>query len=127
MANQAQETTQGKQSSMFLLPSDDETLSLICRFFGDTGLLFPYIHRHAFFETYFELKKGSKKIRRTWLGLLNMVLAMAKLTAVSEHAPVEQCVQESVVYYNRAFDLCRGEMLRGTTLEVGTVIPTSLQ
>lgn len=106
---------------MFTLPPDDETLALILRFFGDTGLLFPYIHPHAFFETYSELKKGSKKIRRTWLGLLNMVLAMAKLTAVSERSSAEVCLKESAVYYTRAFDLCRGEILRGTTLEVGRV------
>ncbi|KAL4807917.1 fungal-specific transcription factor domain-containing protein [Aspergillus unguis] len=114
---QAHEGSRERQSSMFSLPSDDEMLPLIHRFFGDTGLLFPYIHPHAFFETYSELK-GSKKVRRTWLGLLNMVLAMAKLTAVSERTPAEVCLKESAVYYTRAFDLCRGEILRGTTLEV---------
>ncbi|KAL3482689.1 fungal-specific transcription factor domain-containing protein [Aspergillus germanicus] len=81
-----------KQSGIFTLPSDDGALALIQRFFGDTGLLFPYIHSHTFFETYSELRK--------------------------ERSPAELCLRESAVYYTRAFDICKGEILRGTTLEV---------
>ncbi|EED16269.1 conserved hypothetical protein [Talaromyces stipitatus ATCC 10500] len=106
------------RSNMFVLPPAEEALALIHQYFSDTGLLFPYIHPDSIFGTYSELRKGSKKIRRTWLGLLNMILAMAKLTTVSERAPAEACIRESAVYYSRAFNLCRGEILRGTTLEV---------
>lgn len=111
---------QGRQSNLFTLPSPEETLTLIHRYFSDTGLLFPYIYPPAFFETYSELTYNPKRIRRTWLGLLNMVLAMAKLTTVSHRSPAETCLGESAVYYRRAIRLCNGEMLRGTTLEVGT-------
>ncbi|KAL4737926.1 C6 transcription factor [Aspergillus similis] len=106
-----------RESDIFVLPPPEETLALIQQYFADTGLLFPYIHPPAFFETYSELKDSSKRIRRTWLGLLNMVLAMAKLTAVSRRS-TETCLAESAVYYRRALSLCNGEILRGTTLEV---------
>ncbi|RHZ58559.1 hypothetical protein CDV55_105521 [Aspergillus turcosus] len=100
------------------LPSSEETLQLIRRYFYDTGLLFPYIHPQTFLETYDEFKNNAKKVRRTWLGLLSIMLAMAKVTAVSGHAPAETRIKESTVYYRQALNLCRGEMLRGTTLEV---------
>ncbi|GKZ27604.1 hypothetical protein AbraCBS73388_005129 [Aspergillus brasiliensis] len=100
------------------LPSSEETLRLIRRFFYETGLLFPYIHAPTFLETYDEFKNNAKKVRRTWLGLLSIMLAMAKVTGVSGHAPAETRIQESTVYYRQALNLCRGEMLRGTTLEV---------
>jgi hypothetical protein len=101
------------------LPSSEETLQLIRRYFYDTGLLFPYIHPPTFLETYDEFKNNAKKVRRTWLGLLSIMLAMAKVTAVSSNAPAETRIKESTVYYRQALNLCRGEMLRGTTLEVG--------
>ncbi|RAQ46927.1 C6 transcription factor [Aspergillus flavus] len=101
-----------------LLPSSEETLQLIRRYFYDTGLLFPYIHPPTFFETYHQFKNNAKKVRRTWLGLLNIMLAMAKVTAVSARAPAELRIKESTRYYRQALNLCRGEILRGTTLEV---------
>ncbi|KAF7128505.1 hypothetical protein CNMCM5793_003293 [Aspergillus hiratsukae] len=100
------------------LPSSEETLQLIRRYFYDTGLLFPYIHPPTFLETYGEFKNNAKKVRRTWLGLLSIMLAMAKVTAVSGDDPAETRIKESTVYYRQALNLCRGEMLRGTTLEV---------
>ncbi|KAF7627707.1 C6 transcription factor [Aspergillus flavus] len=101
-----------------LLPSSEETLQLIRRYFYDTGLLFPYIHPPTFFETYHQFKNNAKKVRRTWLGLLNIMLAMAKVTAVSARAQAELRIKESTRYYRQALNLCRGEILRGTTLEV---------
>ncbi|KAJ5981588.1 hypothetical protein N7522_013572 [Penicillium canescens] len=98
------------------LPSD--TLQLIRRYFYHTGLLFPYIHPPGFLEVYHQFKNNVRKVRRTWLGLLNIMLAMAKVTAVSGHAPAETRIEESTVYYRQALNLCRGEILRGTTLEV---------
>lgn len=107
------------------LPSSEETLQLIRRYFYETGLLFPYIHPPTFLETYDEFKNNAKKVRRTWIGLLSIMLAMAKVTAVSGHAPAESRIKESTVYYRQALNLCRGEMLRGTTLEVGGLILSS--
>lgn len=115
------EALQERPSDMFTLPSSEETLTLIHRYFADTGLLFPYIHPPTFFDTYYQLKNNSKRVRRTWLGLLNIILAMAKLTSASGRSPAETCISESAVYYRRALDLCKGEILRGTTLEVGKI------
>ncbi|KAI3012293.1 transcriptional regulator family: Fungal Specific TF [Aspergillus niger] len=116
--DQRPESLEGEKFDKFALPPPEESLALIHRYFADTGLLFPYIHPPTFFDTYAELKDNSKRVRRTWLGLLNIILAMAKLTAVSGTTSAETGISESAIYYHRALSLCKGEILRGTTLEV---------
>lgn len=105
---------------IFKLPPVSETLSLIKQYFTNTGLLFPYIHPPTFLQTYEEMvQDSSKRVRRTWLGLLNMVLAMVTITASPYDAPANTRAIDSDVFYQRSLGLCRDEILRGTTLEVG--------
>ncbi|KAF4466111.1 c6 zinc finger domain containing [Fusarium albosuccineum] len=62
------------------IPPDHETEALIERYFSTTGVLFPYIHKPSFMETYYRSREHGFRVevRRTWLGLLNMILAMAR-------------------------------------------------
>lgn len=107
--------------NIFKLPQESETLSLIKQYFTNTGLLFPYIHPPTFLQTYEEMVTDDfKRVRRTWLGLLNMILAMVKITASPSGAPASTRIADSDVFYQRSLGLCRDEILRGTTLEVGT-------
>lgn len=102
---------------LFALPPPQETLKLVQKYFSDTGLLFPYIYPPTFLETLqYALEDNLRKIRRTWLGLLNMMLAMVKLT---DEKPAETRIAEANMFYQRALGLCGNEMLRGTTTEVG--------
>ncbi|KAL3483108.1 fungal-specific transcription factor domain-containing protein [Aspergillus germanicus] len=104
---------------IFKLPPASETLSLIKQYFTNTGLLFPYIHPPTFLQTYEEMVRDNfKRVRRTWLGLLNMILAMVTITASPSGAPASTRMAESDVFYQRSLGLCRDEILRGTTLEV---------
>lgn len=106
-----------KQFDLFALPPPQETLQLVQKYFSDTGLLFPYIYPPTFLETLqLALEDNLRKIRRTWLGLLNMMLAMVKLT---DEKPAETRIAEANTFYQRALGLCGNEMLRGTTTEVG--------
>jgi hypothetical protein len=108
------------QVNIFALPSQSETLALIQRYFTDTGLLFPYIYPPVFLETYHQMVgENSTKVRKTWLGLLNMVLAISTITAVPGGARADSRIAESDVFYQRGLGLCGSELLRGTTLEVG--------
>ncbi|KAJ5753289.1 C6 transcription factor [Penicillium odoratum] len=106
-----------EETDIFALPSHEETSQLVHKYFTDTGILFPYIYPHSFLETYRGMSENKLKIRRTWLGLLNMMLAMVKITAPSEE-PAAQRIATADVFYKRALGLCGKEMLRGTTLEV---------
>ncbi|KAJ5654894.1 C6 transcription factor [Penicillium lividum] len=106
-----------EETDIFALPPHEETSQLVHKYFTDTGILFPYIYPHSFLETYRGMSENKLKIRRTWLGLLNMMLAMVKITAPSEE-PAAQRIATADVFYKRALGLCGKEMLRGTTLEV---------
>lgn len=108
------------QVNIFALPPQANTLELIERYFSNTGLLFPYIYPPVFLDTYHQMaRENFSRVRRTWLGLLNMVLAMATITAIPGSASADARIEESDVFYQRGLGLCGSEILRGTTLEVG--------
>ncbi|KAJ4032063.1 hypothetical protein NW753_013372 [Fusarium oxysporum] len=102
-----------------LLPPDEVMQRLIRAYFDNTGLLFPYIHEQEFLDTYERFRASGFRgnVRRTWLGLLNMILAMATCTSCWEDSGSETTFEESDVYYRRAQELCHTQMFRGTTLE----------
>ncbi|KAJ5673980.1 hypothetical protein N7462_009419 [Penicillium macrosclerotiorum] len=105
--------------NIFALPHQSETIARIYRYFSNTGLLFPYIYPPIFLETYHQMvRENFTKVRKTWLGLLNMVLAMSTITAVPGGAKADMRIAESDVFYQRGLGLCSSEILRGTTLEV---------
>ncbi|KAL3446049.1 fungal-specific transcription factor domain-containing protein [Aspergillus insuetus] len=105
-------------SSIFYLPPDDETLCLIDRYFADTGLLFPYIHEETFRETYAQLKTNHTVTRRTWLGVLNIVLALATLSTVLPIGDWEKRRVEAEGFYHRANALCAEHVMNGASLEI---------
>ncbi|GKU10880.1 hypothetical protein FLAG1_10192 [Fusarium langsethiae] len=102
-----------------ILPPDEVMQRLIHAYFRNTGLLFPYIHEQEFLDSYQRFRASGFRgdVRRTWLGLLNMILAMAACTSCWEESGSETHFEESDIYYRRAQDLCQKQMLRGTTLE----------
>lgn len=104
-----------------VLPPDHETQRLLRCYFSNTGILFPFIHEQSFFETYDRVRSDNfrKDVRRTWLGLLNMILAMAVCTAnwADESGPDQ--LKQSEIYFRRGQELCKSQILRGTTLEIG--------
>lgn len=117
----------GAEINIFAVPPQSETMALIQRYFSNTGLLFPYIYPRIFLETYHQMvQENFTKVRRTWLGLLNMVLAMSTITAVPGGAKADARIAGSNDFYQRGLGLCGSEILRGTTLEVGKTLLNSL-
>jgi len=96
------------ENPIFLgLPPDHECLNLIRQYFDRTGVLFPYINEETFLATYDEFKATRfRKVRRSWLGLLNMLLAMATRTAVSSKLSGQEKEEQSDTYFVRAWRLC---------------------
>ena len=106
--------------NIYALPPEGETRILIDGYFAESGVLFPYLHEQTFLETYEEMKRNNfSKIRRTWLGLLNMVLALATTTSFNKEKRAEERFQQSDIFYQRAIGLCDKQILRGTSLEIG--------
>jgi hypothetical protein len=120
METRGKDEASGSQVNLFALPPDSQVLDLIGRYFNDTGYLFPYIHEETFVRTYMEFRgKAQPKVRRTWLGLLNMVLAIATSTKVDSDLDAAGRSEESNIYYQRALGLCQKQVMRGASLEVG--------
>lgn len=105
----------------FDMPPPERTLELVRQYFSNTNLLFPYIHRESFLATYHEMAaSGFTKVRRSWLGLLNLILAMS--VSASEHGGLDarQRRAESAVFFRRAMALCEKQIRFGASLEIGT-------
>ncbi|CAK7219252.1 hypothetical protein SCUCBS95973_003756 [Sporothrix curviconia] len=106
--------------NIYALPSEARTWSLIREYFQKTGRLLPFVHEATFCATYFALKTSNfTSARRTWLGLLNIILAMATTLHVDTSVSAERRIAESDVYYQRANALCDDkEARRNMSLEL---------
>ncbi|KAF9691803.1 hypothetical protein EKO04_010190 [Ascochyta lentis] len=103
----------------FALPPEKETLLLIERYFRTTGVLFPYIDEKAFLRTYREVASTNiRTVRRSWLGLLNMVIAMSIHVSPDSEISTNERAIRSGVFFSRAMALCDKQIRHGTSLEV---------
>jgi hypothetical protein len=113
--------------NLYALPVEEESSELVQRYFSNTGLLFPYLDETAFMETYQTMRASNfTKVRKTWLGLFNMVLAFAISTAASAGLSAEKRTEMSDLYYQRALGLYHREMFRGSSVELGGYFPCRL-
>lgn len=107
----------------FALPPEPEALDLIRQYFQNTGVLFPFLHEASFLETYEAMKRTRfTKVRRTWLGLFNILLAFGQSTSKTSTLTAEERAEASEIYYQRAVKLCENQILRGTSLELGETL-----
>lgn len=114
------QTPNKSEVNMFVLPSEERTWSLIQIYFEKTGQLLPFIHEASFCDTYIQMREDNfKKVRRTWLGLLNIVLAIATSLHTEGDMPAEKRIQESDIYFQRANGLCDRDSKRNASLEMG--------
>jgi hypothetical protein len=107
--------------NIYALPSEDRAWNLIEQYFQKTGQLLPFIHEESFCETYHRMRRdGFSKISRTWLGLLNIVLAISASLSAKDDISSQDRIQESDIYYQRANGLCDRDSKRYASLEMGT-------
>lgn len=106
--------------NIYALPSESRTWALIKEYFQKTGQLLPFVHEESFCTAYFEMKKKNfTRVRRTWLGLLNIILACATTLHVDAETTTEKRIEESDLYYQRANGLCDKESRRNISVELG--------
>ncbi|KAF2856839.1 hypothetical protein T440DRAFT_484936 [Plenodomus tracheiphilus IPT5] len=105
----------------FILPPEDTMMQLIDLYFSTAGTLFPYIDRNGFLRTYRQLVATNiLSVRRSWLGLLNMVFAV---TTNADNSPdpeitAQARAEKANVFYHRAMVLSDRQIRYGTSLEV---------
>jgi hypothetical protein len=105
---------------IYTLPPEAEMLHLIRLFFSDTGTLFPYISEQALLETFSLAKRNNfTSVRRSWLCLLNMILAFATCVSARPNLPVEMSAAESDVFFQRAQTLSGKMAFKSANLEIG--------
>ena len=109
----------GSMPSAFELPPAEEMEELMKTYFEHTGLLFPFIHEPSFMETYAEFKNSNfSKVRRTWLGLLFVMLAMASVVDPGNKEAAPARFEKSRLLNERGAHLCRFASVRGSSLEI---------
>lgn len=109
----------GSMPSSFELPPVEEMEELMRTYFQHTGLLFPFIHEPSFMETYDEFKAtGFTKVRRSWLGLLFVMLAMASVVDPGNREAAPARFEKSKVLNETGAYLCRFASVRGSSIEI---------
>jgi hypothetical protein len=105
--------------SITALPSTEEMDNLLDVYFSTAGVVFPFIHEETMRKTYAECKlNGFTKARRTWLGTLNMIFAMASTFDRDRVASARERAAKSNVFYKRALGLCGELSKRVISLEI---------
>ena len=102
------------------LPDYATTLRLIENYFDHIGVLFPFLHRESFLATYTQFRAGTCRIRRMWLAILNMVIALALQRGSEPERTPDQRFEDSWPYFERAAVICDRHVMKNTTLETGT-------
>jgi hypothetical protein len=94
-------------------------MQMIETYFSTTGELFPYIDKEAFLDQYHQLASSNiRTVRRSWLGLLNMILAMSTSASHGVSSATERTAI-SDIFFRRTMTLCEKQIRHGTNLEVG--------
>lgn len=105
---------------VYILPPEADTLHLVSLFFRDTGMLFPYIHEQSVLDGVKAVKRGGfGSARRSWLCLLNMILAFVTCISTQPNQPVEQSAADSNVYFKRAQKLSGNLTFKNVNIEIG--------
>lgn len=98
--------------AMTTLPSAEEMEHMLDVYFSTGGKVFPFIHEESMRKTYEDCKaNGWKKVRRTFLGSLNVIFAMISASDRDTIPSAHERQEKSNVFLKRATDLC-GELSR---------------
>lgn len=105
----------------FILPPGDTMLQLVNLYFRTTGALYPFIDRNGFMKNLRQLvASGILSVRRSWLGLLNMVFAITKSanSGLGLAFTPEESATKSDVFFQRAMIISDRQIRHGTSLEI---------
>jgi hypothetical protein len=96
--------------SITCLPAVADMDSLLDLYFNTVGVVFPFVHEETTRKVYAEcVATGFTTVRRTWLGTLNTMFAMATMLDRDTFPSAKKRFEASEVFYRRAVGLC-GEL-----------------
>jgi hypothetical protein len=93
-------------------------IRLVNQFFSGIGLLFPYIYKKAVLDGIEEMKMTHfYGVRRSWLCLLNTIMAFATCVTTTLQDRKENCTAEADFFLQRALKLLPNFALKPANLE----------
>lgn len=105
-------------NQVFALPPQPEMVRLVNLFFGNTGILFPYIYKKRVFDNLATMSLADpSEVRHSWLCLLNTIMAFA--TCLAE-MPIHRAKRDGTrasAFLQRALELLPNMMARPADLE----------
>jgi hypothetical protein len=105
----------------FALPPQAEADALLHLFFTTVNLMIPCMHEISFRDTYKKMQSdGIRSVRRSWLGTLNVVFAIATNVMTATSPNLERANRASK-YFERAMDLVKSDIFGRLSLEMGIV------
>ncbi|KAL3484145.1 fungal-specific transcription factor domain-containing protein [Aspergillus germanicus] len=100
------------------LPSPEEAGRLLRLYFTTVNLMIPCIHEGSFRETYSRMQShGLGSVSRSWLGILNVILAIAT-NVMSPTSPTCERAAKSNIYFEQALQLIRPSVFGRISLEI---------
>ncbi|KAF7517657.1 hypothetical protein G7054_g13738 [Neopestalotiopsis clavispora] len=100
------------------LPSPAEARTLVDTYFATTGVLFPFVHKATFMDTFEQARRENfRTLRRSWLALLNIILAMATTIESTLYVSAADRAARAEMFFARSEALCIKATMSGTTLE----------
>ncbi|EWY99894.1 hypothetical protein FOYG_03823 [Fusarium oxysporum NRRL 32931] len=119
LSGRLSDTTRLTTSLPTALPSVEEMDTLLDLYFDTAGIVFPFIHEETMRSTYNECRlNGFTRARRTWLGTLNMVFAMASNFDRDYTTSSKKRFERSNAFYKRALGLYKELSKRVISLEI---------
>lgn len=117
--NLFEEGVQRNAVQPFALPAQNEAEHLLRLYFTTVNLMVPCIHEESFRATHRMVRShGPNAVRRPWLGILNMIFAIAT-NVLTPTSPLLERATQSKMYFERAVELMRPDMLRRLSLDMG--------
>ena len=103
----------------FALPSHSEAEELLRVYFTTVNLMVPFIHEDSFLAMYRKSRSdGARTMRKSWLGVLNMLLAVGTNVLTPTSPPLER-TSRADMYFERAVELVKPQMLGRLSVELG--------
>ncbi|KAL2827912.1 fungal-specific transcription factor domain-containing protein [Aspergillus pseudoustus] len=116
-ANPLSEDGQKGNANPLTLPPQEQADALLRLYFSTVNLFMPCIHEPSFRETYLEMQRsGLGSVRRSWLGILHVILAIAT-NVMSPTSPTHERAAQSNLYFDRAVELVRPAIFGRLSLE----------
>lgn len=113
------ETKERIRVDPFALPPQMEADALLHLFFTTINLMLPCIHEDSFRDIYKKLQVGgTRSVRKSWLASLNVVFALATNVMTATSPNIERATR-STMYFERAMELVKSDMLGRLSLEMG--------